>query len=218
MGLGFGLVLLRQRVQHQGSARGGLEARSTADNAEPCPCHRLKQTRDDGLEIRPVGRVRGQRHRDGVRSHDGLGAERRVVERAASQLQALAGGDSGDVARDTGHGVAAVEQFGGDVATGVAGDAEDNDCGHDTPSLWRHSDWSFERQVRPGPACALNLRRRGRLAEVRRRQKMVKTRQLAEIVRHSSDVAGETSDADDGARGLHELHGANLMLTALSAR
>jgi hypothetical protein len=162
--------------------------------------------------------VRGQRDRDGVRSRDRLGAERRVVERAGSQLQALTGGDTGDVARDTDHGVAAVEQFGGDVATGVAGDAEDNDCGHDTPSLWRHSDWSFECQVRPGPACALNLRKRGRLAEVRRRQEMVKTRQVAETASDSSDVAGETSDADDGARALHGLHGANLMLTALSAR
>ena len=62
VGLGFGLVLLRQRVQHQGSAHGGLEARSTADHAETCPCHCLKQIRDDGLEIRPVGRVRGQRY------------------------------------------------------------------------------------------------------------------------------------------------------------
>jgi hypothetical protein len=46
---------------------------------------------------------------------------------------------------------------------------------------------------------------------------MVKTRQVAEIVSDSSDVAGETPDADDGARELLGLHGANLMLIVLSA-
>src|SRR5271168_3123058 len=87
VGLGLGLVLLRKRIQHQRSALGGQEARGTADYAKPRSGHRVEQPGDDGVEIRPVGRMSGQGHHDRVRSLDGLGAERRIIDRPGPQLQ-----------------------------------------------------------------------------------------------------------------------------------